>query len=76
MAEQKSKLISMTFNKPWHRYAKGDRAGFESERAKQLEERKIAVPTAKAKEAAKSTGGQAAGGQKAEAKGTEGADKT
>ncbi|MBB3142821.1 hypothetical protein [Halomonas organivorans] len=76
MAEQKSKLISMTFRKPWHRYAKGDRAGFEPERAKQLEERKIAVPTAKAKEDAKASSGQAGGGQKPAAKGTEGADKT
>ncbi|MBW5802041.1 hypothetical protein [Halomonas elongata] len=75
MAEQKSKLVSMTFLKPWNRYAKGDRAGFEPERAKQLEDRKIAIPTTKAKEASKPANGQTAG-QKGEAKGTEGADKT
>lgn len=68
------KLISMTFQRPWSRYSKGDRAGFEPDRAKQLEERKIAVPTAKVKEESKSSGGQASG-QKTAAKGTEGADK-
>lgn len=71
------KLVSMTFRKPWGRYSRGDRAGFEPERAKQLEERKIAVPTEKVKEDAKPAAGQASGGQKpADAKGTEGADKT
>ncbi|MCK2042560.1 hypothetical protein KZO83_07645 [Chromohalobacter sp. TMW 2.2308] len=49
------KLTSMTFKRPWHRYTKGDRAGFEPERAKQLEERKIAVPTASLK---KDAGGE------------------
>ncbi len=70
-------LVSMTFRRPWGRYAKGDRAGFEPERAKELEDRKIAVRSAKAKEADKEGGTQATGGQKtAETKGTEGADKT
>lgn len=66
------KLVSMTFRKPWGRYSRGDRAGFEPERAKQLEERKLAVPTEQVKEDAKPAAGQKA----SDAKGTEGADKT
>lgn len=65
------KLVSMTFRKPWGRYAKGDRAGFEPGRAKQLEERKIAVPSTQAKEAEKQ-----ADAKQGSDKGTEGADKT
>ncbi len=64
------KLVSMTFRKPWGRYTKGDRAGFEPERAKQLEDRKIAVPSAQAREAEKP-----AATPSGTAKGTEGADK-
>lgn len=65
------KLVSMTFRKPWGRYTRGDRAGFEPERAKQLEERKIAVRSAQAKDAETS-----ADTKQGSAKGTEGADKT
>ncbi|MCL7938825.1 hypothetical protein M8009_00720 [Halomonas sp. ATCH28] len=64
-------LVSMTFRKPWGRYTKGDRAGFEPERAKQLEERKLAVRSAQAKDAE-----MAADTKSSSAKGTEGADKT
>lgn len=64
------KLQTMVFLKPWGRYSRNDRAGFPADKAKQLEERKIAVPADKAKAA----DAQAAGADKA-AKGTEGADK-
>lgn len=63
------KLVSMTFTKPYGRYSRGDRAGFPEDRAKQLEKRNVAIPSAQAKqEAAKKPAG--------DAKGTEGADKT
>ncbi len=65
------KLITMVFIKPYGRYSRNDRAGFPADKAKQLEERKIAIPADKAKEAAAA---KAAGAEKP-AKGTEGADK-
>lgn len=65
------KLTTMVFLKPFSRYSRGDRAGFPADKAKQLEERKIAIPSDKAKEAAAA---KAAGAEKP-AKGTEGADK-
>ncbi|CAM3307263.1 hypothetical protein [Halomonas lysinitropha] len=67
----KRELVSMTFRKPWGRYTKGDRAGFEPDRAKQLEERKLAVRSAQAKDVE-----QSAETKQASTKGTEGADKT
>lgn len=48
MAEQKSKLVSVTFKKSWGRYAIGDRAGFEPEKAQWLVETKRAVESGKA----------------------------
>ncbi|WP_322528982.1 hypothetical protein R5R73_04905 [Salinicola sp. LHM] len=42
---QQPKPTSVTFIKPWNRYTKGDRAGFDADRAKSLVERKIAVFT-------------------------------
>lgn len=66
--EEKEKLVSMTFLKPYSRYTRGDRAGFPPDRAKQLEERKVAIPTSQAK--------QEAAKKPADDKGTEGADKT
>nr|WP_300312762.1 hypothetical protein [Halomonas sp.] len=73
MAEPKTNLISMTFRRPWGRYAQGDRAGFEPARAKQLEDRKIAVPTATVKQ--ETSAPKKAGGA-TKPTGTEGADKT
>lgn len=66
------KTVSMTFRKPWGRYSKGDRAGFPEERAKQLEERKIAVRSADVKA---SDPDEEQPSKKTPAKGTEGADK-
>lgn len=45
-----AKTVSMTFRRPWGRYAPGDRAGFDAAKAKKLEERKIAVPTSSVKD--------------------------
>lgn len=71
MADKKPKqqLVSMTFIKPYSRYTRGDRAGFPHDRAKELEARKVAIPSSQAKE-------EAAKKPPADAKGTEGADKT
>ncbi|WP_299312370.1 hypothetical protein [uncultured Halomonas sp.] len=62
------KLVSMTFIKPYSRYTRGDRAGFPPDRAKELEARKVAIPSAQAKQ-------EAAKKPADEPKGTEGADK-
>ncbi|SES12481.1 hypothetical protein SAMN04487958_107197 [Vreelandella subterranea] len=64
--------VSMTFRKPWGRYSKGDRAGFPEERAKQLEDRKIAVRSADVKAEENE---EKPAGKQTPAKGTEGADK-
>ncbi|SJN11557.1 hypothetical protein CZ787_06190 [Halomonas citrativorans] len=74
MATAKStaeKLITMVFLKPYGRYSRHDRAGFPADKAKQLEDRKIALPSDKAKAVAAA---KAAGTEKPP-KGTEGADK-
>lgn len=65
------KLVTMVFLKPYGRYSRNDRAGFPPEKAKQLEERKIALPPDKAKTAEADKATAAAKNQK----GTEGADK-
>jgi len=72
--EETTSTVSMTFKKPWRRYSQGDRAGFPAEMAKELEDRKIAVPTASVKKpgAGSDTGKQTGSDQN---KGTEGADK-
>lgn len=65
------KLVTMVFLKPYGRYARHDRAGFPQDKAKQLEDRKIALPSDKATTAAAA---KAAAADKPP-KGTEGADK-
>ncbi|RUR43363.1 hypothetical protein [Vreelandella populi] len=65
------KLVTMVFLKPHGRYARHDRAGFPADKAKQLEERKIALPSDKAKAIAATK----AAGEDKPPKGTEGADK-
>ncbi len=69
--QKKADTVSMTFRKPWRRYSQGDRAGFPEEQAKQLEARKIAIPTSEATKAGAGSGR----GKKQDDKGTEGADK-
>ncbi|CDG54565.1 MULTISPECIES: hypothetical protein [Halomonadaceae] len=68
-----AKLITMVFLKPYGRYSRTDRAGFPEDKAKQLKDRKIAIPASEQK-AADAEKAKAAGENKP-AKGTEGADK-
>ena len=67
------KLITMVFLKPYGRYSRTDRAGFPEDKAKQLKERKIAIPASEHK-AVEAEQAKASGANKP-AKGTEGADK-
>lgn len=68
-----AKLHTMVFLKPYGRYSRNDRAGFPEEKAKQLKDRKIAIPAAEFKAAAAEKAKVAAANKPA--KGTEGADK-
>ena len=66
MAAQKPKLVSVTFKKSWGRYAIGDRAGFDPEKAKWLVETKRAVESGKAGTESTQTQTKAATGNKSE----------
>ncbi|WP_083264624.1 hypothetical protein [Pseudohongiella acticola] len=65
----------MTFRKSWGRHAAGDRAGFNADLAKQLEERKIAVPSASLKKGGAGPADPDKGGAGKGAAGSAGAGK-
>ncbi|WP_411572221.1 hypothetical protein ACK8HJ_21295 [Vreelandella titanicae] len=67
------KLHTMVFLKPYGRYSRNDRAGFPEAKAKQLKDRKIAIPAGEFKAAAADKAKADAANKPA--KGTEGADK-
>tara|TARA_R110000850_G_scaffold16134_1_gene50528 strand:+ start:87 stop:320 length:234 start_codon:yes stop_codon:yes gene_type:complete len=67
------KLHTMVFLKPHGRYSRNDRAGFPEAKAKQLKDRKIAIPAEEFKAAAADKAKAAEANKPA--KGTEGADK-